>query len=247
MYCTQCLNFFTKSKNDLTYHIVKKHSSSKTDVTFKCQHCYQEVPGFYALRQHKNIQNGIKIGFGASDIDVEDIVGDVDDQSLREEFESCKHFLTDTEMENRRHKVFNFAMLSFDMSSFNDKLHYIFKELKCAAKVNLALGFVLKMFEDGICRCFHAHENNTTMERSKVLCTQADMTNLKDRMQKRDIGGFCTREKTNTKWKFYKLTKLTVFASLIKDVPMGCKDTVFPEPLFKNHNVNCLTFERHTR
>ena len=28
---------------------------------------------------------------------------------------------------------------------------------------------------------------------------------------------------------------------------MGCKDTVLPEPLLKNHNVNCLTFERNTR
>ena len=28
---------------------------------------------------------------------------------------------------------------------------------------------------------------------------------------------------------------------------MGCKDTVLLEPLFKNHNVNCLTFARKTR
>ena len=46
--------------------------------------------------------------------------------------------------------------------------------------------------------------------------------------------------------KFYKLTNLTFFASLLKDVPMGCKETVLPEPLLKNHDVNCLTFERKT-
>ena len=28
---------------------------------------------------------------------------------------------------------------------------------------------------------------------------------------------------------------------------MGCKDTVLPEPLLRNCNVNCLTFERNTR
>ena len=28
---------------------------------------------------------------------------------------------------------------------------------------------------------------------------------------------------------------------------MGCEDTVLPEPLLKNHNVNCLTFQRITR
>ena len=167
------------------------------------------------------------MGIGANDIDVEDIVGDVDNQSLREELESCKHFLTDTEFENGRHRVFNFAMSSFDMSLLNDKLDFVFKELKCAAKVNLAFGFVLKNIEDGMCRYFYAHENNTVMERSKLECTQTDMTNLKDRMQKMDIVDICTRERANTKWKFYKLTNLTIFASLLKDVPMGCKDTVY--------------------
>ena len=177
---------------------------------------------------------------------MEDIVGDVDDQSLREGLESSKHFLTDTEMEKGRHRIFNFAMSSFDMSLLNGKLDYVFKELKCAANVNLAFEFVLKNFEDGMCRFFHAHENITIMERSKLGCTQADMTNLKDRMQIVDFVKICTPEGANTKLKFYTLTNSTIFASLLKDVPMGCKDIILPEPLLKNHNVNCLTFERIT-
>ena len=68
------------------------HNAPKPDITFKCKLCYREFPGFYALRQHKNTQHGTQIGFGGRNIDVEDIVGDVDDQSLREELESCKHF-----------------------------------------------------------------------------------------------------------------------------------------------------------
>ena len=64
------------------------------------------------------------------------------------------------------------------------------------------------------------------MERTKLVCTPADMTKLKHRMQKMDIVDICTRERTNTKWNFYKLTNLTVFASLLKDVPMGCKDSL---------------------
>ena len=150
-------------------------------------------------------------------------------------------------MENGRHRVFNFGLSSFDMSLLNDKLDYVFKELKFAAKVNLAVGFVLKNIEDGMCRYFYAHENNTIMERAKLVCTQADMTNLKDRMQKKDIVDICTRERANTKWKFYKLTSLTIFASLLKDVPMGCKDRVLPEPLLRNCNVSCFNFERNTR
>ena len=62
-----------------------------------------------------------------------------------------------------------------------------------------------------------------------------------------DLVDHCTRERANTKWRFYKLAKFTVFASLLKDIPMGCKDTVLPEHLLKVHNMNCLTSERNTR
>ena len=51
----------------------------------------------------------------------------------------------------------------------------------------------------------------------------------------------------NTKWRSYKLTDLTVFAALLKDVPMGSKNAVLPEPLLKNHTINCLTFEENTK
>ena len=246
LYCPKCPKFSTKSREDLKFHFGKKHSVPRPSITHKCKLCLAELPGFYALRQHKNTQYGTQFGFGANNIDVEDIVGDNDDQSLREELETCKHVLTDTEIEDGRHRVFDFAMSSFDMSLLKDKLDYVFKELKGAAKVNLAFGFVLKNFELGMCRYFYAHESKTFMERSKLECTQADMTNLKDRMQKMDIVDICTRKRANTKWKFYKLTNLSIFALLLKDIPMGCKDTVLHEPILKNHNVNCLTFERNT-
>ena len=179
LYCPKCPNFSTTSKDDLNYHIVNRHSAPKPSITYKCKLCHAEFPGFYALRQHKNTQHGTQIGFGASNIDVDDIVRDVDDQSLREDLESRKHFLSDTEMENGRHRVFNFAMSSFDMSLLNDKLDYVFKELKCPAKINIAFGLVLKNIEDVMCRYFYAHENNTIMEKSKLVCTPDDIVSLK--------------------------------------------------------------------
>ena len=144
-------------------------------------------------------------------------MGDVDDQNLREELESCKHFSTDTEKENGTHRVFNFAMSCFDISLLNGKLDYVFKELKCAAKFNLAFGFVLTNIAEGMCRYFYAHENNTITERTKLVCTQADMTYPIDRIQKMDIVVVCTRERGNTKRNLYKVTNLTIFASLLKD------------------------------
>ena len=89
LYCPKCRNFCTKSREDIIYHITKKHSVPRLSITYKCRLCHEEFLGFFALRQHKNTQHGTQIGFGTSNIDVEDIVGDVDDQSLREELESC--------------------------------------------------------------------------------------------------------------------------------------------------------------
>ena len=67
------------------------------------------------------------------------------------------------------------------------------------------------------------------------------------RLNKTDVIEWCSRERMNTNWRFYKLTNLTVFATLLKDVPKGCKDAVLPEPLLKNHTINCLTYEENTR
>ena len=129
----------------------------------------------------------------------------------------------------------------------SEKLDQFFNKLKCAAKVNLAFAFILKNIEDGGFRYFYAHENNTPLERSKLVCTHDDLAKLKDFLNKTDVIDSCSREKMNTKWRFLKLTNLTVFAASLKDVPMGCKDTVLPKPLLINHTINCLRYEENTK
>ena len=62
-----------------------------------------------------------------------------------------------------------------------------------------------------------------------------------------DVFGLCKKERANTKWKFNQLTNLIVFAALLKVVAIDCKDSVLPEPLLKNQEVNCLIFEKNTR
>ena len=117
-------------------------------------------------------------------------------------------------------------------------------KLKCVAKLNLAFGFILKNIEDGKFRYFYAHENNTLLEQSKLVSNKDDMAKLKEILNKTDGIESCTKERCNTKWRFFKLTNLTKFAALLKDIPMGCKDAVLPESLLRNHSINCLTFEK---
>ena len=244
LYCSKCPNFSTKSRVDLNYHFAKQHSAGGPSKTYKCNLCYAEFPGFHALRQHKNTQHGKQIGFGASNIDVEDIVGDVDDQNLREELQSCRHFLVNSEIQKRRHSVFNFALNNLTAQVIEEKLDRVPDKLKCVAKLNLAFGFILKNIEDGKFRYFYAHENNTLLEQSKLVSDKDDMAKLKEILKKTDVIESCTKERSNTKWRFFKLTNLTIFAALLRDIPMGCKDAVLPESLLRNRSINCLTFEK---
>ena len=175
----------------------------------------------------------MQIGSGTRDVDVEHEVVDVDDHRFREELRSCQHSLVDSELERARHKVFNYAVETLNETIVNEKLDHFFNNLKCAAKVNLVFGFILKNIEDGEFRYFYAHENNTLLDRSKLVCTHDDLAKLKDFLNQTDVIEFCSRERTNTNWRFYKLTNLTAIAALLKDVPMGCKNAVLPEPLLK--------------
>ena len=247
LYCTQCPNRSTESQNDLIYHIAEKHSAPKPDVTFKWKICYQECPGFYALRQHKNTQQGMKIGFGTRDVDVEHIVGYFEDHRLREGLRSYQHFLLDSELERARHKVFNYAVETLNETIVNEKLDHFFNNLRCAAKLNLVFGFILINMEDGGFRYFYADENNTLLDRSKLVCTHDDLAKLKDFLNRTDVIKSCSWERMNTKWRFYKLAILTLIAALRKDVPMGCKNAVLPELLLRNGRINCLTYEENTR
>ena len=128
-----------------------------------------------------------------------------------------------------------------------EKLDHFFNNLKCAAKVNLAFGFLLKNIEDGGFRYFYAHENITLLDRSKLVCTHDDLAKLKDLLNKTDVIQPCSRERMNKKWRLYKLTNLTVIAALLTDVPMAYKNAVLPEPLLRNDTINCLTYEENTR
>ena len=50
----------------------------------------------------------------------------------------------------------------------------------------------------------------------------------------------------NAKWRFYKLNKLGVFAALLKDIPMECKDAVLPKiSAWKSYNHLSLFQREH--
>ena len=87
-----------------------------------------------------------------------------DEKSLEEELQSCRHFLVDSETQKGRHSVFILVVNNLTAQVFKEKLDRVLDKLKCAAKLILALGFILKNNDDGKFRYFYAHENNTLLE-----------------------------------------------------------------------------------
>ena len=106
----------------------------------------------------------MQIGSRTRDADVEHTVGDVEDHRFREGLRSCKQFLVGSELKRARHKVFNYARENLNAEIADEKLDHFFKNLKYAAKVNLAFGFILRKIEDGGLRCFFAPANNTMLD-----------------------------------------------------------------------------------
>ena len=73
---------------------------------------------------------------------------DIEDAEMKEELISCNLFLIVSELEKERHGVVHFVMSCFNSSFLHEKLDHVFNQLKCAAKVHLVCGFVLKNIEN---------------------------------------------------------------------------------------------------
>ena len=82
----------------------------------------------------------------------------LDVDNLKEELRACQVFHVDSEFERGRQKVFNYPVETMNTDIVIDKLNHFFNNLKCAAKVYLGFGFILKNLEDGLFRYVHAHD-----------------------------------------------------------------------------------------
>ena len=141
----------------------------------------------------------------------------------------------------------NFVVNNLTAHVIEEKLDPVLDKLKCAAKPYLALEFIPKNTEDWQFRYFYFHEDNALMKQSKPVSNKDEMAKSKEILKKTDVLESGANERSNTKWKFFKLTNLIIFAALLRDIPMGCKDVLLLESLLKNHKVNCLTYEQNIR
>ena len=116
---------------------------------------------YYSLQHHRRKEHGAKKRKPSDTVaELNKIVEEEgeDGEKLKEELSAFQHFLVDREMKNGRHRLFNFQMSKLDTKKINEKLEEVFNKLDSAAKINIALGFVLRNIETGEYRYFYAHE-----------------------------------------------------------------------------------------
>ena len=157
--CPKCPNFSGKSRDDL-YFFAKNHSAAGRKNNRTCKECIIEFPSFYSLRHHKQPYHTAETTSKGEKAEMQSLANARDDKSLDGELQSCRHFLVDSEIQKRRHSVFN----NLTAQVIEEKLDRVLDKLKCAAKPNLDLCFILKNIEDGKLRYFCAHENNSLLE-----------------------------------------------------------------------------------
>jgi len=73
-------------------------------------------------------------------------LGEVDDKELQEKLWACQIFSVGSEFEKGRHRVSNCSMSGFIISLVTPKLDSMFKNLMCAAAVNLEIGLFVGNF-----------------------------------------------------------------------------------------------------
>ena len=191
--CSSCTNFSTKFRAGMNCHIAKKDSKATPGVAQRSKICDEDYHSSYRLRENKQKEHGSGRGSGPQNDDFAHVMGDVGENSLKEELEAFKHFLVDSEMKNGRHRVYDFAMDTLDAKHLLETLNVVFDSLKCAAKLNVVFGFVLKNVADKGCRYYYAHEKNTLLEESRLLASTEDLTKVKSLPSNTDNIESCTK------------------------------------------------------
>ena len=235
--------FFSAKQREMNHHLTTKTAVSVLEAKTKCITCEKDFLSFYSLQKHQKFEHGKFSRIQDLTVDLEPIMGDYHDQELCEELTTCQHFLDDSEFVRGKQHVFIFA--STNPCFLKKKLQHVFENSLCAAKVNLAHGFVLRNVEDGKYRYFYALENSLILERSQLIAKKEDMLELQNILDDINVVELSTRERSSTKWNFLFATNVTLFAALRKSVPVGFKDVLLPPRLLKHIDVNCLT--RQTR
>ena len=133
LHCTQCPKHSTTSPVDLNYHIARKHSAARPKNNHTCKEFIIEFPSFHSLRQHKQRYHTAEITSSGDKAVKQNLADAGDDKSLKEELQSCRHFLVDSEIQKGTQSLFNFVVNNRTAQVIEEKLYHVLDNQKCAA------------------------------------------------------------------------------------------------------------------
>ena len=104
----------------MNFDTSKKHLNS-TPKSTKSVLSEKRFPSYYSLQLHRKKDHGLKARKTNDSVaDLNKILeNEEDSDQQRDELNTSQHFFTDTEMENGRHKVFNFQLSKLDPNLVN--------------------------------------------------------------------------------------------------------------------------------
>ena len=176
-----------QSWQEMNYHVAKKHAPLSSKQSTVCASYEKEFPSFYSLEQHRRKKHGAKPRKPSDTMpDLNKIVeeGREAGEKFEEEFSACQYFLVDTDMENGRHKVFNFQMSKLDTKVSNEKLEEVFNKLDSAAKINIALCLFLRICRNGKYWYYYEHDKTTLCSQIAFTAPKAVLITMQEKVEK---------------------------------------------------------------
>ncbi len=116
-------------------------------------------------------------------------------------------------------------------------------KLSYTCKLNVCFGYILQNKETDEFRYYYSSENTSVLPKPQLVC------NFKVFKQKFDFFDFdivdhLTNFLDNTKWSFYCLNNISLFATQILGNPMGNNENTFPDYIKNSHSVWTLEKNR---
>ena len=175
LYCVKCLNHSTTSGVDLSFHFAKKHSTTEPKDIQKNHQCVEDFLSFKSFQLHRLKNTGATRASEAKTFDILYIRGDVKDDTLQEELDTCKHSFIDSEM---RHGDTEFLTLQWILCT---RTWWLKSWIWCLLVSNvqniwmLFLASFLKMWRLAVVVTKATRKRNTLMKQSELVATMEDL------------------------------------------------------------------------
>ena len=229
---------------NLARHLKIQHAPEPTPDVFKCKVCQLDFDSLEKIDNHTKNVHGKRHGnrLQASEVNL-----DAYNEEFHAVLKPVKQLIATSITEQPHQIIFNYQLTepTYDLLDlfFDD----VFERLSHAAKINVHFGCILRNRETGALRYHYADKNEAVFSASVFVRDHATLGMLKDRLEGEDYFERATSERPDTKWVFAQMTNVSIRATLVRDLAMGCKTLELPRWLTTNNSIITHVISRVTK